>query len=203
MKKGKEAVNSNDSCLHFKREEYQKYSDFSKLDKNFDLETTVTLDRGIAPLLKFYVFERSKSTYWYQKDGGKVITPLEKGWVPSVRALISHVALDVWYPFVKDLYDSHFDIHNEKFLNAIRWTAVRRSSAGTRVHIIMPLYAGGVFDYPTKYATLFSRSFIINFSLAKFFSDIFEHKFLQEIVNNGQMVVNEQVAVFKSLMGII
>lgn len=191
------------SCiqLHFKREEYVKYQEFVKLDKNLDLETTVTLDRGIALLAKWFVFEERKEIYWLDKEGNRVTTPLEKGWAPNIRALCSHLALDVWYPTVKDLMDTKFNVKNEKYLNAIRWTAVRRSGSGSRVHIVMPLYTGGILDYPTKYASLFSRSFILNFSLAKFFLGRFDYAFLKEIVQNGQMVVNEQVTLFKALMG--
>jgi hypothetical protein len=191
--------------LHFKREWLEKYTDFNRIDKTdgLDQETTVTIDRGTSLLLKYYINEVPKSIYYKLNTGGIETVKIDNHWVPGIRSLISHLALDVWYPSVKDLINSEFNVRNEKYLNAYRWTTTRRSISGARIHIVMPTYTSGIFDYPTRYASLFSRSFIINFTLAKFFLNKFDYSFLKEIAKNSESIVNEQLIHFKSMMGVL
>ncbi len=59
--------------LHFKDEEYRKYRDFSRVDKDLDIETTISIDRGVAVLLKHTIAESENCIYWYDSVKQKTI----------------------------------------------------------------------------------------------------------------------------------
>lgn len=165
--------------FRFKREEFDKYDNFNRIDEALDKKTTLNIDRHVASMIgdvrrfteRIDLYDRNNATYTQQT-----------GYYSFIKGLASHLAF-IWYDSVPH-YDLALRDMQHMSRNRLMGDVIRDMGGNKiRYNFTVPRYATGIFDYPLRSIQIFPMSFSVEYAFCvwaldqnlQFFNDDLEY----------------------------
>lgn len=147
--------------FHFKKEEYQKYSDFKKFDDEQDKHTTLYIDRHLSSFIND--LRRFGDRIELFDKTGEIIDTVS-GYYAFQKGLAGHLAFK-WYELMPHWSLSIQDMQRSSRSQLMQDRAMDLRRNKHRYNWTMPRYVAGLFEYPVPGMGIFPLSMGIEYSL--------------------------------------